>query len=228
MSSASANFKLQDGLGNELSPNLVLPGDAVSAYGVALSGKYSTGYIATYQIKVDKIDCTTGAVVTANVVNTPATAVTGGDPSTISAVSLNSKSSPLGYFVFNAGCFKVTYTVANSCGTAPAQIGYFNSDPSIFRLAGITTTTTAEAKMYPNPTAGSTTVTFTLQEDKIVQASLINMQGGAAYSLFTNQPVSEGQNEVTFDTNTIPAGIYLYQLSDGTNTFQTGKLVITK
>lgn len=219
---------MQDGLGNDLSPNLTLPGDSVSAWGVALSGKYSTGYIATYQIKVDQVDCTTGAVLVANVVNTPATAVAGGNPATISAVSLNSKTSPFGYFTRNAGCFKVTYTVANACGTATPQIGYFHSDPAVFRLAGINTASNAEAKMYPNPTAGHATVTFTLQEDKIVQASLINMQGGASYTLFTNQSASEGENEVTFDTNTIPAGIYLYQLSDGTNTFQTGKLVITK
>lgn len=225
LSAASANFKLLDGLGNELSPNPVLPGDAVSAYGVALSGKYSTGYISTYQIKVDKVDCTTGAVIVANIVNTPATAVINGDPSKIAGVSLNSKSSPLGYFTSNAGCFKVTYTVANACGTAAPQIGYFNSDPSIFRVAASNST---DAQIYPNPTTGSTTVVFALQSDKIVQGRLICVQGGMSYTLFTNQSVSAGQNEITFDVSAIPAGMYLYQLSDGTDTFQTGKIVIVK
>ena len=218
---------MNDGLGNYTSPNNILPGDAVSAYGVSLSGSYSTGYVDNYQIKVDQVDCTTGTVLTANVVNTPVTTVTSGNPANISAVSLNSKSSPLGYFTNHGGCFKITYTVTNACGPS-TQTGYFNSDPSVFRLAGIAATTYNTTGIYPNPSNGITNVVFSVNEDKIINCTLNNLQAGASYTVFENQSATKGINQVSFDTSTLPAGLYVYELNDGSNTFQTGKLVILK
>ncbi|ABG60028.1 T9SS type A sorting domain-containing protein [Cytophaga hutchinsonii] len=227
ISAASANFKLNDGDGHAFSPDNTLPGDTLSASGGSISGHYSTGYIATYEIKVDKVDCSTGSVLTANVVNVPATAVTNGDPSTITAVSFNLKSTPKNYFFSNAGCFKVTYTVTNACGSS-SQTGYFNSDPALFRIGNNLESTSNANNIYPNPTKGLTTVVFLSKEERIVTCALSNIQGGNVLRVVDAYSASTGINEMTFDTTNIPAGIYLYQLLDGTNTIQTGKLVITK
>ena len=227
ISAASANFKLNDGDGHAFSPDNTLPGDTLSASGGSISGHYSTGYIATYEIKVDKVDCSTGSVLTANVVNVPATAVTNGDPSTITAVSFNLKSTPKNYFFSNAGCFKVTYTVTNACGSS-SQTGYFNSDPALFRIGNNLESTSNANNIYPNPTKGLTTVVFLSKEERIVTCALSNIQGGNVLRVVDAYSASTGINEMTFDTTNISAGIYLYQLLDGTNTIQTGKLVITK
>jgi hypothetical protein len=67
-----------------------------------------------------------------------------------------------------------------------------------------------------------------MKEDNAVSFVLNNIQGGASYTVFTNQAASQGNNEIVFDTNIIPAGIYVYQLSNGTDTFRTGKFVVVK
>jgi hypothetical protein len=67
-----------------------------------------------------------------------------------------------------------------------------------------------------------------MKEDNTVSLVLNNIQGGASYAVFANQSASQGNNEIIFDTSIIPAGIYIYQLSNGTDTFQTGKLVVVK
>lgn len=228
ISPASANFILNGGNNDPTSPNSLLPGTLVSAYGATISGSNSTGYIATFQIKVDQVDCTSGAVLTANIVNTPATAVTNGNPANISSISFNSKSTPIAYFMSHAGCFKITYTVTNSCGTS-SQSGYFTSDPANpFRTASNTTSVYKTASIYPNPTNGITNLVFTIDEAKIVKCKLNNLQGGTSYTVIESQSVSAGINEVSFDTSILSAGLYMYELTDGTNTILTGKLVITK
>jgi hypothetical protein len=224
---ATSNFKVNDGGGSSFSPNLILPGTNVSAYGVGLSGSYSTGYVATYQIKVDKVDCTTGAVLTSNVVNTSVVNVTNGDPSTISGVSFNTLSSPHGYFAnpSNAGCFNITYTVGNACGSN-AQNGYFNCDANVWRLGmnnnGVTT------NAYPNPSNGITNISFNSQKATQVKVTLLPMEGSRSYTVLDKQSVGEGINEISFDAGTFPAGVYLYQVSDAEHTILSGKLVITK
>jgi len=223
MSLASANFTVNDGSGTAIPPNSTLPGTTVSAYGVAVNGSSSTGYVNTYQIKVDQVDRYTGAILVANVVNTPATNVTNGDPSTLTGVNLNTKSA--GYFLSHAGYFKITYTVTNICGSS-SQTGYFNEDIANGRIGNIDIAQTD--KVYPNPSNGAATVAFTMEEDNTVSLVLNNIQGGASYTVFTDKSASQGNNEITFDTSTIPAGLYVYQLSDGTDTFQTGKFVIVK
>jgi hypothetical protein len=54
------------------------------------------------------------------------------------------------------------------------------------------------------------------------------VQGGTSYTVVDSQTAVQGDNEMSFDTTPLPAGVYLYQVNDGTNTIQTGKLVITK
>jgi hypothetical protein len=176
---------------------------------------------------VDKVDCSTGAVLTANIVNVPATAVTNGNPSNINAVSFNLKSVPKNYFLSNAGCFIVNYTVSNACGSS-SQTGYFNSDPALYRTSNNIEAFTPITNIYPNPTNGIATIAFTMKEDNTVSLVLNNIQGGSSYTVFNNQVASQGNNEIVFDTNIIPAGIYVYQLSNDTDTFQTGKFVVVK
>jgi len=53
---------------------------------------------------------------------------------------------------------------------------------------------------------------------EVIQAST-NLRGTS---------VAQGDNQVSFDTSSLAAGIYLYQLSDAGNTIQTGKIVVTK
>jgi hypothetical protein len=231
LTAATSNFILNDGEGN-ISPNsivIVFPGATVSAYGATISGTNSVGYVATYQIKVDLVDNTTGAVITPNIVNTPTTAVAGGNPANLLAVSFNSKSTPRGYFDNNAGTFKVTYTVGNVCGTS-SQIGYFNSDPNNFRLSStsVNNSINTGSNIYPNPSNGATTIIFTLSEDNSVSLILNNLQGGASYIPFSNQVGTKGDNKIGFSVSGIPAGLYMYQLKDASNTIQTGKLVISE
>lgn len=226
LTNASANFLFSDGTGASYPP-AALPGTLGCTGGVAVNGSNSTGYIDTYQIRVDKVDPTTGALITANIVNTTPTTVPAGNPANIVGVSLNTKSSPKNYFITNTGTFKITYTVTNACGSTN-QPGYFIVDGSCRLGKDDVVQTYKQGAAYPNPSNGITNVSFNSKEVTEVKLTLTPMQGHDAYTVLDKHLTVQGENIVSFDTATLPAGIYLYQISDVNNTIQTGKLVVTK
>ncbi len=80
-------------------------------------------------------------------------------------------------------------------------------------------------KAYPNPTNATATIEFTLNQSQPVTLQLFNLQGKQVASLL-NETIQPGTHQVTFDSNELPKGLYIYQLQTGSNA-ESGKIFIT-
>lgn len=79
---------------------------------------------------------------------------------------------------------------------------------------------------YPNPFNASTVIPFYLPQAAPVKLTVYNLRGEMVKSL-VNKTMESGLHRVTFDTQELPSGMYLYQLQ--TAGFQTTrKLTIVK
>lgn len=77
---------------------------------------------------------------------------------------------------------------------------------------------------YPNPVSNITTIPFTLAKSGQLILRLFNMQGSLIKEI-TNANYAKGPGKVTFDTNGLPTGVYLYQL-ESSGIKQTKKMII--
>jgi hypothetical protein len=75
---------------------------------------------------------------------------------------------------------------------------------------------------YPNPFTTSTTIEFELQQAGNVQISIYNQLGEVVDVISKNQ--SHGKQQVIWDTNGLPSGMYYYQVQIG-NKRARGKMV---
>ncbi len=97
-------------------------------------------------------------------------------------------------------CSAVTDTVASTCNTAWTGINPVASNVTAF---GNT----------PNPFNSFTTISFTAKNSAVYTLNVVNMLGAVVY---TEQVVAEvGQNSVRLDRNNLPAGVYVYSISNG-------------
>lgn len=69
----------------------------------------------------------------------------------------------------------------------------------------------------PNPFSNTSNITYTLADDGYVKLSVYNMLGQVVATLANGQ-MSKGTHEVTFNTGSLPAGTYYYQLSTAAGT----------
>lgn len=72
------------------------------------------------------------------------------------------------------------------------------------------------AQSYPNPAEEMTTISFTTPNSTSVELKIYNMLGAVVYSeIVTSQ---KGMNNVVVETASMPAGMYVYTVSNGVQT----------
>ncbi len=81
-------------------------------------------------------------------------------------------------------------------------------------------------KLLNNPVRGDARLSFYLNEPGVVSISAVNMVGQQTI-LRTNESYSAGNNEISFSTSELNAGIYLYQLKTNSSVY-TGKMHVLK
>jgi hypothetical protein len=73
---------------------------------------------------------------------------------------------------------------------------------------------TTNIEVYPNPTSGSAIVSFALDRSTQVTIGLYSVEG-KLISTMINATLTEGNQEITFNSETLDAGIYFLRVSIG-------------
>jgi M6 family metalloprotease-like protein len=79
---------------------------------------------------------------------------------------------------------------------------------------------------YPNPFNPTTTISYTLKKDGVVQLRVFDILGKVVAEL-VNGRESAGTYSVAFNSNNLPSGIYFYQLNTG-GFIDTKKMILLK
>jgi flagellar hook assembly protein FlgD len=79
---------------------------------------------------------------------------------------------------------------------------------------------------YPNPFNPTTTLSFTVQNEGLLQLSIYNISGQLVSEL-AHEYRTPGSVEYNWDAGNHPSGVYLARLNIN-NTFYTQKLVLMK
>lgn len=111
--------------------------------------------------------------------------------------------------------------------------GYFNDTENQTQLQvreieqEVFVATASELKVAPNPFSGSTTVTYSLQDEQQVAMQLMDATGKLVATPMRPQSQSEGAYEFSLDGSNLPAGMYFLVTQIG-KTRETKRLVVTK
>lgn len=126
---------------------------------------------------------------------------------------------------------KLTTTFANGIMSAPvtgfseffigSETDTFNYNP----LRVPTLTASHHLACYPNPTSGSTTLSFELPAAAQVNISVVDMMGRMIANPY-NKPMKPGKHTLPLSLDNYSTGIYFIKLNDGHRT-QTIKLAVT-
>lgn len=65
---------------------------------------------------------------------------------------------------------------------------------------------------YPNPFNPTTTISFTLDVTSFVTLKVYNILGQEVAALLTHESMDEGMQDIDFDANALPSGVYFYHL----------------
>ena len=65
---------------------------------------------------------------------------------------------------------------------------------------------------YPNPFNPTTTISFTLSQPSLVTVKIYNVLGQEVATLLDRQEMEDGDQEVDFNANTLPSGVYFTHL----------------
>jgi Secretion system C-terminal sorting domain len=84
----------------------------------------------------------------------------------------------------------------------------------------------ASLQVYPNPVAGSTTVSFSVDQSQKVSLRIFDMSGRLVTTL-ADASFEEGEYEIVWNAANVNAGIYFLQVQSEEN-FETIKLAVTK
>ena len=66
---------------------------------------------------------------------------------------------------------------------------------------------------YPNPFAQNTMIEYTIPEASTVSVSIIDLRGVTISRLLTDQNQSEGTHRLTFESDSLPEGVYICTLT---------------
>lgn len=110
---------------------------------------------------------------------------------------------------------------------APAR-GYavwvLQSENMALRTANPVKETTAETKVYPNPSSSQVNIEFSAAENEKVALEIYDA-GGRLVNILTNNVLKEGRHKKIFTAKS--AGVYTYKLKRGEKT-ETGQILISK
>jgi hypothetical protein len=82
---------------------------------------------------------------------------------------------------------------------------------------------------YPNPFNPTTTISFDLPEQSLVNLKVYDMLGREVATLFENEECDEGTTEIIFDASSLASGIYFYRLYTSDSQYhQLQKMVLLK
>jgi hypothetical protein len=65
---------------------------------------------------------------------------------------------------------------------------------------------------YPNPFNPTTTIQFDLPEQAYVTLKIYNLLGQEVSTLVSHELMDDGEQEVDFDANYLPSGVYFYRI----------------
>ncbi|MEJ8817114.1 T9SS type A sorting domain-containing protein [Lacibacter sp. H407] len=82
---------------------------------------------------------------------------------------------------------------------------------------------TNRATLYPNPVKDKTTLSFSLQQNAFITATITNASGVLIYKY--NQHFTKGDHKMNFDLGILSAGSYLLQLKDDVGNMQTFRFI---
>jgi hypothetical protein len=66
---------------------------------------------------------------------------------------------------------------------------------------------------YPNPFAQNTLIEYTIPDASTVSVNIIDLRGVTISRLITNQEQSEGTHRLTFESDSLPEGVYICTLT---------------
>ncbi len=66
---------------------------------------------------------------------------------------------------------------------------------------------------YPNPFAQNTLIEYTIPEASTVSVSIVDLRGVTISRLLTNKEQSEGTHRLTFESDSLPEGVYICTLT---------------
>jgi hypothetical protein len=78
--------------------------------------------------------------------------------------------------------------------------------------------------IFPNPAHGAVNISFSLENEELVEIQLTDMAGRKVYQNSFGK-MKEGRNTVPLDMREVPAGMYIYKLSTSSQQ-ATGKLLV--
>ncbi len=88
------------------------------------------------------------------------------------------------------------------------------------------TTTRNAARAVPNPTSGTTTISYTTTEEGRVTMVLTGVNGNEVMRL-VDEPMEAGTHSVTFDGGSLPAGVYYYTIRTASGT-ESGSVIVAR
>lgn len=80
---------------------------------------------------------------------------------------------------------------------------------------------------YPNPFAQNTLIEYTIPEASTVSVSIIDLKGVTISRLLTDKEQSEGTHRLTFESDSLPEGVYICTLTTPTGR-KTHKIIKQK
>jgi hypothetical protein len=79
---------------------------------------------------------------------------------------------------------------------------------------------------YPNPFNPTTSIVFTVGEERAVRVAVYDLLGTEMAEL-VNETLPAGRYEVTFDASDLPSGTYVYRMQAGDFVF-TQRMTLSK
>lgn len=108
--------------------------------------------------------------------------------------------------------------------------GYFSlaiADIATGYNVGIDPYSGSSLNIFPNPTAGNTTVSFELESDCITEISIYDLIGKKVQTIL-NKNLQKGKHKIEFDAERLLNGIYFCQLKTDNNIAGTRKMIVLK
>jgi hypothetical protein len=87
-------------------------------------------------------------------------------------------------------------------------------------------TETSLTAIFPNPSHGAATITFTLSQSEKVSLKIFDMNGRLVATA-ADENFDAGENELIWNSDKVNAGVYFLQFQSEEN-IQTQKLIVTK
>lgn len=112
----------------------------------------------------------------------------------------------------------------NEYGTMMLQTATQGGSASVTGESG---SISMKSSASPNPTSGATTIRFTLPAASAVSVTVANAQGMQVARPVENRMMGAGEQSISFNTSSLPAGVYYYSIETG-STRSGGTVVVVR